>query len=197
MPESFSSSAPLTPKEIQEVQRILSDPTAFPYDFKTWLVAYVSLRITISQSQVVTSAVDILRGTGSPEGAVAGAVGSVYLRTDGGAGTTIYFKESGGGTSGWVRRDTFTDGLSITDGKDITIGNSTGTKIGQAASKIALWGETPVNQHATTGQTAGFTAGAGAASLVDSTYTGGVGTKAYTVGDIVKALKNAGVMAKS
>jgi len=42
------------------------------------------------------------RGTGTPEGVVAAAVGSRFLRTDGGAATTLYIKESGTGTGGWV-----------------------------------------------------------------------------------------------
>jgi hypothetical protein len=50
---------------------------------------------------------DVRRGTGSPEGAVNGAVGAIYLRTDGGAGTTIYTKESGTGNTGWAAGLTF------------------------------------------------------------------------------------------
>lgn len=42
-------------------------------------------------------------GSGSPEGAVVGKVCDVYLRTNGGASTTVYVKESGTGTNtGWV-----------------------------------------------------------------------------------------------
>lgn len=41
-------------------------------------------------------------GAGAP--AVAAPVGSLYLRTDGGAGSTLYVKESGTGTSGWVAK---------------------------------------------------------------------------------------------
>jgi len=41
-------------------------------------------------------------GSGTPEGAVAAGVGSVFHRTDGGAGTTLYIKESGTGNTGWV-----------------------------------------------------------------------------------------------
>jgi len=52
-------------------------------------------------------------------------------------------------------------------------------------------------QQTTTGTTAGFTAGAGTAVLDDSTFTGGSGTKAYTIGDIVLALKTHGLMAAS
>lgn len=43
-------------------------------------------------------------GTGSPEGAVTASVGSMYSRTDGGAGTTLYVKESGTGNTGWVAK---------------------------------------------------------------------------------------------
>lgn len=43
-----------------------------------------------------------LTGTGSPEGVVTAAKGTLFLRTDGGAGTTLYVKESGAGNTGWV-----------------------------------------------------------------------------------------------
>ena len=41
-------------------------------------------------------------GTGTPESAVTAPVGSLFLRTDGGAATTLYVKESGSGNTGWV-----------------------------------------------------------------------------------------------
>lgn len=43
-------------------------------------------------------------GSGSPETAVTGSIGDLYLRTDGGAGTTLYVKESGSGNTGWVAK---------------------------------------------------------------------------------------------
>lgn len=43
-------------------------------------------------------------GAGSPEGAVSANVGALYSRTDGGAGTTLYVKESGSGNTGWVAK---------------------------------------------------------------------------------------------
>ena len=43
-------------------------------------------------------------GSGSPEGAVTDVVGSTYRRTDGGAGTSFYIKESGTGNTGWVAK---------------------------------------------------------------------------------------------
>ncbi len=49
-----------------------------------------------------TAAPGIMSGTGTPEGAVAAPIGSLFLRTDGGAGTSLYVKESGTGNTGWV-----------------------------------------------------------------------------------------------
>ena len=43
-----------------------------------------------------------LEGEGAPEGAVTASVGAVYRRLDGGAGTSLYVKESGTGDTGWV-----------------------------------------------------------------------------------------------
>jgi hypothetical protein len=43
-------------------------------------------------------------GSGSPEGAVTAPVGSLYTRTDGGASTTLYVKESGTGDTGWIAK---------------------------------------------------------------------------------------------
>jgi hypothetical protein len=46
----------------------------------------------------------VLTGAGSPEGAVIASVGQLYTRTDGGAGTTLYVKESGVGNTGWIAK---------------------------------------------------------------------------------------------
>lgn len=46
----------------------------------------------------------ILVGTGSPESAVTAGVGSLFLRTDGGASTVMYVKESGAGNTGWIAK---------------------------------------------------------------------------------------------
>jgi len=44
----------------------------------------------------------IISGSGTPEGAITAPVGSLYLRTNGGAGTSLYVKESGTGNTGWI-----------------------------------------------------------------------------------------------
>jgi len=72
-----------------------------------------------------------------------------------------------------------------------------GERIGQSAtSKISFHGATPVAQQAAAGNVTGFTAGSSTAALVDSTHTGNVGSSAYTVSDIVFALKTLGLMAE-
>jgi len=43
-------------------------------------------------------------GAGTPEASVTATVGSLYTRTDGGAGTTLYVKESGTGNTGWIAK---------------------------------------------------------------------------------------------
>lgn len=43
-------------------------------------------------------------GAGSPEGVRAAPVGSLYLRSDGGAGTSLYVKQAGAGNVGWVAK---------------------------------------------------------------------------------------------
>jgi hypothetical protein len=43
-------------------------------------------------------------GAGTPEGAVTAPVGSMYTDTTGGAGTTLYVKESGTGNTGWAAK---------------------------------------------------------------------------------------------
>lgn len=44
----------------------------------------------------------LFRGAGSPEGVVTARISSVYLRSDGGQATVLYYKESGTGNTGWV-----------------------------------------------------------------------------------------------
>ena len=43
-------------------------------------------------------------GAGNPNGAVTAPVGSLYTNTSGGAGSTLYVKESGSGNTGWTAK---------------------------------------------------------------------------------------------
>lgn len=60
------------------------------------------LAIATASASIQLSNLRITVVTGSPEGAVTAPVGSIALRTDGGAGTSFYVKESGTGNTGWV-----------------------------------------------------------------------------------------------
>lgn len=51
-----------------------------------------------------TASTKIISGIGDPNGAYTADVGSLFLRTNGGAGSTLYVKESGTGNTGWVAK---------------------------------------------------------------------------------------------
>jgi hypothetical protein len=76
----------------------------------SWRGAGLRLRDTASIVWTSTSVVSgadrnfIRSGSGSPEAVVTANVGSAWLRTDGGASTTLYVKESGTGNTGWVAK---------------------------------------------------------------------------------------------
>lgn len=63
-------------------------------------------QIQTDLTSAIGAAAKVRTGTGSPEGVVTGAVGDLFLRTDGGAFTTLYVKESGAGNTGWVPAST-------------------------------------------------------------------------------------------
>jgi len=87
--------------------------------------------------------------------------------------------------------------LDISGDHDLIIGTSTGTKIGTAATqKIGFFNATPAVQQTAAALTTGTSAGSGTALHANATITGNVGSTAYTVGDIVKALKTLGLLAE-
>lgn len=66
-----------------------------------------SVRITVNQIASVRASMDgvvLMSGLGSPEGVMSAPVGSLYTRTDGTAGATLYVKESGDGLTGWAAK---------------------------------------------------------------------------------------------
>jgi hypothetical protein len=58
-------------------------------------------RLVLGGTSPGAGTVDIRAGTGTPEGVVVGTVGDIFIRTNGGAATTLYVKESGTGNTGW------------------------------------------------------------------------------------------------
>jgi hypothetical protein len=68
--------------------------------------------LTVTGLQVLTQLVQVLNGispffstgTGSPNGVVTSPPGAIYLNQAGGAGATLWVKESGSGASGWIAK---------------------------------------------------------------------------------------------
>lgn len=65
-------------------------------------VGFFELSDTRRLQFINASGPQVIAGTGTPEGAVTAPVGSLFLRTNGGAATSVYVKESGTGNTGWV-----------------------------------------------------------------------------------------------
>lgn len=90
----------------------------------------------------------------------------------------------------------FPNNVIFADAKNIVVNTSTGTKIGTGTTqKLGFWNNTPIAQPSSTGETTGFTAGGGTAVTDSSTFTGNVGSTAYRISDVVKHLKNIGLIA--
>ena len=107
----------------------------------------------------------ILSGTGTPEGTVTSPIGSLFLRSDGGYGTSLYVKENGAGNTGWIPVKSFTFGIL---GGAFTLAGAASTVINNTAvgatSKIYVM---PSNAAAATLMS-------GSKSLYHSANNGGV-----------------------
>lgn len=66
-----------------------------------WQVSASGIYVRVA-SNASTFGANVIAGNGSPEGAVTARVGSMYMRLDGGAGTSLYIKETGTGNTGWA-----------------------------------------------------------------------------------------------
>jgi len=60
--------------------------------------------VAIPNGSLAIGTPTISSGTGSPEGVVTAPIGSLFMRSDGGAITSLYVKESGTGNTGWVAK---------------------------------------------------------------------------------------------
>jgi hypothetical protein len=93
---------------------------------------------------------------------------------------------------------TLSSDLTLGSGDNIVLSTTTGTKIGTATNQLlGFYNQTPIARPSSTGVTTnGFTAnGPGNGVHADSRFTGGVGTNAYTISDIVAHLKSLGLLA--
>ena len=80
--------------------------------------------------------------------------------------------------------------ITIADAVDIIVGTTTGSKIGSAANqKLSIWGVAPIVQPTTAIASATFVTNT--SGIVDDSAT----FDAYTIGQVVKALRNMGALA--
>ena len=79
---------------------------------------------------------------------------------------------------------------TLTSNRTITIPNQTGTMALVSGTSFINTGL----QRTTTGTTTGFTAGSGTTVVSGSTFTGNLDGAAYTIGDVVRALKELGLL---
>ncbi len=86
--------------------------------------------------------------------------------------------------------DPATGTITLPNSANIAAGTGAGTKIGTATTqKLGLWNANPIVQPATGGAAATFAANT--SGIVDDTAT----FDSYTIGQVVKALRNAGILA--
>lgn len=97
---SFSEAPPAGTNNIEVVISI----TIANVETDASLVSYSSTSGQPPDYTVEEKLREFMRGIGTPEGAVVAPVGTLYIRADGGVGTTLYVKEAGSGTVGWAAK---------------------------------------------------------------------------------------------
>lgn len=91
---------------------------------------------------------------------------------------------------------TFDGSMSISDAGNVALGSTNGTRFGTATTqKIGFFNAVPVTQPNGTGNVHTVAAGSTTSVFTNTTFDGSTGSTAYTVGDIVKALKSVGLLA--
>lgn len=89
-----------------------------------------------------------------------------------------------------IAATTFSAGFTMADAQDVVLNATTGTKIGTAnTQKLGFWNAAPVVQPATGGAAATFVTNTSLIANDSATFDG------YTLGQVVKALRNIGVLA--
>ena len=91
---------------VAEIGINISTPTGNEVAIGTNFNNYV-IELNGVQGQIVTfnsfgTNVDTFTGTATPEGSIIASMGSLFINKNGGAGTTLYVKQSGSGNTGWV-----------------------------------------------------------------------------------------------
>lgn len=121
-------------------------------------------------------------------GVLSNSAGTILINTS--AAAAIIFATGGNAAANEVARFLLGTGLTFADAQNIVVNGTTGTKIGTATSqKLSLWNATPIIQPTTGIAASTFTANTSAIANDTATWDG------YTVGQVVKALRNFGLLA--
>ncbi len=146
--------------------------------------SYEALKIAAVETALPTGTSYLIRAS-------AGSAGTTDMFTVGNQGNTAI-----AGTLGVTGATTLTSTLAANgiitmgDGINIVTNGTTGTKIGTATSnKIGMWNATPIVQPTTAIAASTFTANTSLIANDTATFDG------YTLGQIVKALRNIGLLA--
>jgi|WetSurMetagenome_2_1015567.scaffolds.fasta_scaffold54710_3 hypothetical protein len=86
--------------DIQLFDLVVS-PLAFAGTVTAAVIGTPSVTITTGGA-IAFGSVIITSGTGTPEGVKTAPISSLFLRTDGGIDTAVYYKQTGAGNTGWV-----------------------------------------------------------------------------------------------
>ncbi|MDE2439735.1 MAG: hypothetical protein KGP14_01830 [Betaproteobacteria bacterium] len=84
--------------------------------------------------------------------------------------------------------------------RQLSDGNSQGTQLGGVNNsvgtpdKVAFFGQTPTTQPTAATNVHTVAAGSTTAVFINTTFDGSIGTTAYTLGDVVAALKTLGLI---
>lgn len=79
-------------------------PTLERSSLGAWIDSANGLAIRWNNSANAAFSAYLYTGAGSPEAAVTAPKGALYFNTSGGAGVTLYVKESGTGNTGWIAK---------------------------------------------------------------------------------------------
>lgn len=87
----------------------------------------------------------VISATGDPEGSITASVGSLFLRADGAAGTTLYTKQTGTGNTGWAAVATTTSTSNTTIYKNAAAVNNTAVALNTQSFQTILSFTIPAN----------------------------------------------------
>ena len=187
-----------------EVQDCLNGATAITPDINGGTVdGITSLTVTASGTATLSQATTIARNGGTPsvltmQGADSGNEGA-EVRMEGAATYATVYIDRFQDNLRFFRTDAIAGvteiiiGSNASSGGDLNLRTENDIEIDGAlnhdGSTVGFYNGTPVTQYATTGTLTGFTAGVGTGVNNESTFTGDTGSTAYTISDLVRALK--------